>query len=169
MKLPALVIQFAKYPELGRVKTRLAPTLTQQGSYQLHQNLVRHTAKHIQQSGLWHVLALDRIGNHELLQEMSLNIPIILQSGDDLGKKMRNAFHWGLQRAHHVILVGSDCAALEPQHYIQVNQQLEECDHVLFLLKTVAMYWSPLACPMIMCSKISVGAQRRCGDKRNNA
>lgn len=125
-----LIIQFAKFPIKGYVKTRLQPTLGEAGCYKLHQNLVRHTAAQILESPFASVIAFDQMDSHDLLTDLAVDMPVLLQQGEDLGVRMRNAFEWALRKYEKVILVGSDCPALTSDHYQQVDRELEDQDFV---------------------------------------
>lgn len=128
--MTTLIIQFAKFPKLGRVKTRLQPLLGEQGCYQFHQNLVRHTARQIIDSPFPSVIAFDAIEQHALLAELSQEMPILLQRGADLGERMKNAIEWALEKYSKVILVGSDCPVLTCEHYQKVNDALDQSDFI---------------------------------------
>ncbi len=130
MKLDCLVIQFAKFPRLGEVKTRLRPLLQDEGCYQFHLELMTHTNQTLNISGLFNMLALDQLGQHELINALAKTTPLILQEGNDLGAKMKNAMAWGLDRASKVIIIGSDCPVLTPQHFKEVQESLNINDHV---------------------------------------
>jgi rSAM/selenodomain-associated transferase 1 len=131
MKLDCIVIQFARLPELGKVKTRLHPELGEVGCLVLHRELVAHVHNRVKNSGLFHVLALDAMGSEDLINQLARNTPVIVQHGDDLGARMHNAIEWGLTQANKVIIIGSDCVVLNESHYQQVSQQLNNNSHVL--------------------------------------
>jgi rSAM/selenodomain-associated transferase 1 len=131
MKLDCIVIQFARLPELGKVKTRLHPELGEEGCLVLHRELVAHVHNHVKSSGLFNVLALDAMGSEDLINQFAKNTPVIVQYGDDLGARMHNAIEWGLTRAHKVIIIGSDCVVLNKSHYEQVSAMLNHNSHVL--------------------------------------
>lgn len=128
--LDCIVIQFAKFPRLGGVKTRMQPFLTTQQSLDLHIRLLTHVNRTLRNSDVFEVLALDHLGEHPVLDALAVHTPIILQKGEDLGARMKNALNWGLTKAKKVIIVGSDCAALTALHLQQVNEQLNVHTHV---------------------------------------
>ncbi len=130
MKLDCMVIQFAKYPRKGEVKTRLKPLLEDDGCYQLHQQLLTKVNENIRKSGVFNVLALDQLGQHESIDNIARHSCLLLQQGLDLGERMKNALHWGLERAHKVIIVGSDCPVINQEHLQEVAEKLNSSDHV---------------------------------------
>ena len=129
MKLDCIVIQFAKYPRLGGVKTRLKPLLGDEGCYLLHQQLLKQVNANINDSGFFNVLALDQLGEHPVVNELAMKNCLILQEGNDLGERMKNAMHWGLKRAEKVIIVGSDCPMIKAQHLNLITEKLNSASH----------------------------------------
>ncbi len=130
MKLDCMVIQFAKYPRKGEVKTRLKPLLEDDGCYELHQQLLTKVNENVRESGIFNVLALDQLGQHETVDSIASHSCLLLQQGSDLGERMKNALRWGLERAHKVIIVGSDCPVIKPSHLQEVIEELNSHDHV---------------------------------------
>ena len=129
MKLDSIIIQMARFPELGCVKTRLNPELGEQGSLNLYLQLLRHVHDQAQQSQFTHVVALDKFGDHFLVNELAKQTAMILQQGDDLGERMFHAINWGLTLAYKVILIGSDCVVLNGGHFNQVIRALDDHSH----------------------------------------
>ncbi len=130
MKLDCLLIQFAKFPRLGGVKTRLKPLLQDDGCYQLHLELMSCVNANLQASGIFQILSIDQLGQQDTVNQLASHTPILLQQGDDLGERMQHALVWGLQRAKKVIIVGSDCPVLNAEHLHMVRNKLDQHDHV---------------------------------------
>lgn len=126
--MSTLIIQFAKYPELGNVKTRLEPYLGQQKCLALHEALVKHTSVQILKTDFDSALFVSKNGKHPLVDELSEQMPLYIQEGQDLGERMLNAFKWGLGSYEKVILVGSDCPVLTQSHYEQIDSGLNAHD-----------------------------------------
>lgn len=120
------VIQFAKAPVAGRVKTRLQPTLNIEQSAQLHRQLVLHChaqlASWCEQGNAAQVLAITP-EPHPFWREFP-NTLLWSQPEGDLGQRMRAAVTWGLTWVDWVILVGSDCPALDEDYMQQAAQAL---------------------------------------------
>lgn len=127
--IPTL-IQFAKFPVLGNVKTRLEPLLSKQGSYDLHVKLVNHMNQVLRDSEGNPVLFLDRIGNHPSIDSIKKHTPLDVQVGEDLGEKMLNAINLALATTDKVVLVGSDCPVLSPEIIQQALNSLDNADMV---------------------------------------
>jgi rSAM/selenodomain-associated transferase 1 len=130
MNLDCIVIQFARLPELGKVKTRLQPELGKEGCLNLHKQLMTYVHNNIKVSNYFQILALDTMGSEASINQLATETPVILQQGDDLGAKMHNAIEWGLTKAKKVIIIGSDCAVLNKGHYDQVVRLLTDNSHV---------------------------------------
>lgn len=109
----ALLIQFARAPEIGKVKTRMQPQLSEQQSLTLHRRLVGYTYAMIESARLA-PLEVWATGNDEARFFETLKPPPVLrqQQGADLGARMYEALADGLQRYQAVVLVGSDCPFL---------------------------------------------------------
>ncbi|OUS13163.1 hypothetical protein A9Q89_04015 [Gammaproteobacteria bacterium 53_120_T64] len=128
----ALLIQFAKAPLLGRVKTRMQPVLSELQSLQLHRDLVRRThatlhQEDLCQSQLW-VSDVDSTG---FFQSLLPPPDIQYQRGIDLGERMHLAIATGLQQWQSVILIGSDCPAINTRYLRRTLQALGSVDVVL--------------------------------------
>lgn len=126
--------QFARYPEPGKVKTRLQEQLSPEEACAVHEELLLQTAKVLAASRLGETeLWLDREGEHATLSA-AVNLGIsgpYLQRGDDLGARMHDALQHGLNRAHAVVLVGSDCPELSAHYLREAFLALESNDVVL--------------------------------------
>ncbi|EAQ97802.1 TIGR04282 family arsenosugar biosynthesis glycosyltransferase [Congregibacter litoralis] len=131
---PCLLQQFARYPEPGRVKTRLQTELSATESCAVHERLLLSTAATLTQSALGVAeLWLDRAGEHDVLSRalaLGMQGPF-LQQGKDLGERMHAALRDGLTRADAVVLVGSDCPVLSVDYLEAAFDALECADVVL--------------------------------------
>lgn len=123
-----VIIQFAKLPVLGKVKTRLQDTLGEDGCLSLHENLVQHTANEILKTNFSSALFITEQKPHPLMDRLADSMSLMVQEGEDLGERMYQAFQWGLAQYDRVILVGSDCPVITTRHYELVNKSLEEND-----------------------------------------
>lgn len=130
----SLLIQFARAPALGQVKTRMQPQLSVQESLELHCRLVRHTYQTLTATGV--ALSADLelwttgTDNSAFFADLRPLPTLRMQRGGDLGARMFDALADGLQRHSAVILVGSDCPALKCEHFQFVVDRLsgaEDC------------------------------------------
>jgi len=109
----AALIVFARAPVPGRVKTRLAPLLGEQGAARLYAQMVERTLR---------TALAARIGRVELYCSPGINSPYFrkikkrfgvrlhTQGRGNLGERMYRA----LRRHPGALLIGSDCPALRP-------------------------------------------------------
>ena len=128
----SLIIQFAKAPVLGQVKTRMQPVLSVAQSLALHCQLVRRTHQTLHrealcQTQLW-VSGDDSEGFFQSLQPLP---EVKCQRGVGLGERMHSAIASGLQQKQSVVLIGSDCPAINSDYLRQAFLALENFDVVL--------------------------------------
>jgi hypothetical protein len=131
MKYPqAKIIQFAKAPVVGQVKTRLIPVLGAQGALELHQQLIKQVLSTLSQSQLCPVsLWVSGTTAHPFFDDFSATEPadfILLQTGKDLGERMANAFEATLAEYEYALIVGSDCPAITEQYLEQALWALDQ-------------------------------------------
>ena len=129
-----LLIQFAREPLPGLVKTRMLPELSPEQACELHRELVFWTAE---------VLTFAHLGEVELSVAGNTGSPLFRQCedlgvkavrrqvGKDLGERMYNALLQGLERFPKVILVGSDSPQLDRDYLQSAIAALDESEVVL--------------------------------------
>lgn len=129
----ALVVVFAKAPQAGRVKTRLAAKIGAEGAAHLHGLLVERTLATVLRSGCGVVELHGSPGDHTALRAIARHYGVILrrQSGGDIGQRMARAFRVGLRRHRRMVLVGTDCPPLAAQDVRNALRLLQSCDAVL--------------------------------------
>ena len=113
---PALVV-FARAPEPGRVKTRLAPLLGDMGAARLHARLVERTLQTALAAGFDGIeLYCSPSTRNPFFGRMKKRFGVRLreQGRGNLGERMCRALRRALHRNTSAILVGSDCPALRP-------------------------------------------------------
>lgn len=112
----ALVV-FARAPEPGRVKTRLVPLLGEKGAARLHARLVERTLKTGTASGIGtiYLYCSPRIRSSFFgKMQNRFGVRLCSQGRGNLGDRMYRAFKRALRGHPSVVLIGSDCPALEP-------------------------------------------------------
>ena len=127
-----VLMQFAREPVYGRVKTRMQPVLSAEQSLALHRYLVRRvfmTLRDCQLAAIEVWVAGET--TDALFQELQAGgASLHLQRGENLGARMRDALADGLQRAEKVILVGSDCVSLTTEYLHAAIAALDDHDLV---------------------------------------
>lgn len=111
---------FIKYPEKGRVKTRLATSIGDERALKLYKTILLNTLSLLNQGTFLSYLCVDpaeALGNFKKwLGEDYLYIP---QQGEDLGERMKNGFLEAFaMNFKRVLLIGSDIPDL-PLGYIE--------------------------------------------------
>lgn len=107
-----LLIIFAKNPELGTVKTRLAKTIGKSAALEVYIKLLERTISITENLNLDKVVYYhERIGTDDLWNTQSFKKA--LQKGSDLGEKMNDAFQSAYAEGYdNVCIIGSDCFEL---------------------------------------------------------
>lgn len=127
------IIVFARYPEAGRCKTRLAAGLGTAAALAVYQALLRHTVEVVGQCPGRKVLCVDpperaRDGG-DWAPGMDLYLP---QADGDLGKRMSCAVEQRFDAgATRVLLLGCDCPQISKDSVISSLAALEDHDVVL--------------------------------------
>jgi len=100
-----LLIIFVKNIKLGKVKTRLAKTIGNEGAFQVYKHLVQLTEDATEEvKAKKHIYFSDVIIDSKWQKEAKF-----VQNGADLGGKMQNAFEKGFKDGFEkIILIGSD-------------------------------------------------------------
>ncbi len=130
MEFPnAKLVIFAKPPVSGQCKTRLIPTLGEQGATELHRRMMHRTLTMATQSQLATVelWCADNI-THPFIQHCAhqYGVAIKLQHGSDLGARMQHALKTSLAAANSALIIGTDCPSLNQADLRAALQALEE-------------------------------------------
>jgi rSAM/selenodomain-associated transferase 1 len=129
-----LLIQFAREPVEGRVKTRLMTALSAAQACELHCELVEWVCQRLLQARLGPVtLAVTGDPSHPLFRRcLALGVENIdVQQGGDLGVRMARAIAAGLKEYKAVLLVGSDCPGMDAAYLQRARAALERVPVVL--------------------------------------
>ena len=128
------IIIIAKEPRPGFAKTRLIPALGATGAAQLAEHMLRHTLAEARKAAL---------GPVELCVAPEVNAPfwqalisagqaeLSQQADGDLGQKMERASGQGLAKGSPVILIGTDCPALDAAQLRAMAASLDTNDACL--------------------------------------
>jgi rSAM/selenodomain-associated transferase 1 len=124
------VVVYGREPVAGRVKTRLAASIGDEAAAALYRLLLARSIQQVIQSGFHAILAL----SDEPSASWRAPVGMVqeLQSGDDLGERLRNTFERRFSEGWStVIVVGSDCAEMTADHIRSAATTLEGCDVVV--------------------------------------
>ena len=119
------IIVFAKNPEWGKVKTRLAATIGNDKALEAYKLLVKHTESVIESTNIpVAVYFTNYIDEQESFG--FANGKKHIQIAGDLGAKMKQAFEEQFNAGHNkVVIVGTDCYELRKEHLIQAFEALD--------------------------------------------
>lgn len=131
-------MQFAKWPEAGRVKTRLIPALGVSGALEAHLTLTTTVLDNLCGSELpvqfwWNktveTVPVDAAEVVCAIEQRGLEQKV--QRGANLGDRMLDALATGLESHAFALIVGSDCPSVDPEYVHQALASLQEHDVVL--------------------------------------
>jgi len=126
-----LIIIFTRNPELGKVKTRLAKTIGNEAALNIYRFLLNHTEKTIRNIDCDKAIYYSSEINHNDIWDEAI-YQKHLQQGNDLGKKMQNAFESAFSKDYNkVVIVGSDLFDLQPKHIEDTFSKLNTHDVVI--------------------------------------
>lgn len=129
------LILFTRWPEPGRVKTRLIPALGAEGAVEMHQRMTRQVTGRAwafcATSGTRLVIAHEG-GTAEQMRGWLGPLSFEKQAAGDLGARLTQA----MLRAHakgaeKIVIIGSDCPALDESHLRAAFEALDTHDLVL--------------------------------------
>ena len=134
----AVFLQFAKWPEAGRVKTRLMPELGAVGALEAHIRLTLAVLDNLCATGypvqFWWDRPVDD-GPSEaasIIEELdAAGLMQGVQEGSTLGQRMYRALSLSLQDYDRALVVGSDCPSVDPDYARNAVALLKDYDVVL--------------------------------------
>jgi rSAM/selenodomain-associated transferase 1 len=149
------ILVFARPPENGRVKTRLAKTIGNKHALEVYIDLLKHTVAMVCSSSLAKVEIcvagnIDHAIFNELVQKY--DVELTTQSGNDLGDRMYNAISAALNHFSYCVIIGSDCPVMSADYIDQAFASLksgfdavigpaEDGGYVLLAAKKVEQSW----------------------------
>ena len=125
------IIIFVRNPELGKVKTRLAASVGDHAAVDIYKQLLLHTMQVADESSAdKFVFYHEQIMQHDIWNKNGFFKK--LQSGSNLGEKMKNAFSTIFTEGYSkVIIIGSDCLQLNSTIINEAFAGLEQNDTVI--------------------------------------
>lgn len=126
-----LLLIFTRNPKLGKCKTRLAATIGDQAALDIYMILLQHTAEITKDLNCSkEVYFTEEPETNDLWDKMTYTKR--LQSGEDLGERMCNAFKSGFQKGYKkIIIIGSDIYDLNSEIIEEAFAELENSDFVI--------------------------------------
>jgi hypothetical protein len=124
----------AKYPEEGKVKTRLVPPLTYRQATGLYEAVLLDTIETISKLDACYKKVIFYYPENEGTYFNDITGPdwlVLPQSGKDLGERLKNAFLEFEEDGSRVMIIGSDSPVLPVQYLIDSGDLLSDNDIVL--------------------------------------
>ncbi len=123
-----LLIVFVKNPELGKVKTRLAKDIGNKDALAVYQKLLKTTIEAAQDCRADVCFYFSNSVDANIWPKDQSKI----QSGDDLGEKMKNAFQDGFSEGYErIVIIGSDLPDMSSDLINKSFQSLSFMDTVI--------------------------------------
>ncbi|AHJ98165.1 TIGR04282 family arsenosugar biosynthesis glycosyltransferase [Hymenobacter swuensis] len=111
------LIIFARHPELGRVKTRLAADIGAEAALAVYRQLLAHTRAVVAPLDVHKTVWLAETPHIPEQADDWTGYEQLPQPPGDLGQKMQTAFAHDLARnAEKVVIIGTDCPGLTTVH-----------------------------------------------------
>jgi rSAM/selenodomain-associated transferase 1 len=140
---------FARYPEAGHVKSRLARAIGEAKAASAYKTMVEIVVKNTKPcNGEYErILCYDPPSFREKFQSWLPIRHLEPQSGCNLGEKMKQAFSQALAETEQAVLIGTDCIDVNRSLILKAFQELEKADLVLGPAKDGGYY-------LIGCSRV---------------
>ncbi|MEE8349700.1 MAG: TIGR04282 family arsenosugar biosynthesis glycosyltransferase [Acidobacteriota bacterium] len=151
-RLNSALLLFSRYPRLGKVKTRLSPSLSPEACLELHRALLLDTLDRLSQLEVTCHLFLADCSREEIREfahahGLPESLHLHLQEGKDLGDRMWRAYQEVAPSVDRVVLLGSDTPSLPLSRIQEALLQLEQSPVVVGPVEDGGYYLLGLAEP----------------------
>ncbi len=127
------ILLFVKYPEPGRVKTRLAATIGPTPAARAYRRLVAHVCRELPDAAEILVF-FDPPAAQQRIEEwlrplLPRSFSLIPQAAGDLGERLQAAFAITFERgAGRALVIGTDCVEMTPATFSEAFAALDHAD-----------------------------------------
>lgn len=127
------VVIFAKAPRTGEVKTRLIPALGAQGAAALAKRMLSHTITQALAADIGAVELCRTDADDPVWHDLRLPARLLLtaQGAGDLGERMARASRRVVESGDAVLLIGTDCPALDRERLREMAGAMARSDVTL--------------------------------------
>jgi len=124
---------FVKYPEKGKVKSRLAAVIGDDSAAGVYKNLVAQMLSTVKEGSFpLYICFFPKNAQKPIKNWLGREYRYIPQNGKDLGERMRNGFIDGFAMGYkRVVLIGSDIPDLPMKSIEEAFKSLKEMDAVI--------------------------------------
>lgn len=128
------IVIFAKAPVPGRVKTRLMPVLGEAGAARLAERLLADTVDHALAAGLAvpELCATPHPDDPSWAGHLPDRVRLSDQGPGDLGQRLILAARRVIDAGERILLIGTDCPALDGRRLAEAAAQLDRHDAVIY-------------------------------------
>lgn len=129
--MPIRIVIMAKAPVAGFAKTRLIPALGPEGAAELAQKMLRHTVETALAAKLGTVeicVTPDPTNSAWQNLDLPINITWSAQGDGDLGERMARAAARTTRHGEAILLIGTDCPAIDMFTLHEAAQALHQHD-----------------------------------------
>lgn len=113
---PNALLVFLKYPEPGKVKTRLARGIGDPAAAEVYSRLAEHTVSTVSGDGAWRtIVCFDPAGKRDAVTAWLGRYAAEFepQGSGDLGERMKSALTAAFSRGHaRAVIIGTDCPGI---------------------------------------------------------
>lgn len=127
------IVIFAKAPVPGSVKTRLIPVLGEAGAARLAQRMLANTVDHAKAAGLAtpELCATPHPDDASWVKHLPAGVRLSDQGPGDLGQRLGAAAKRVIDGGERILLIGTDCPALDGKLLAEAAAQLDHHDAVI--------------------------------------
>ncbi|MGB7292958.1 MAG: TIGR04282 family arsenosugar biosynthesis glycosyltransferase [Thermodesulfobacteriota bacterium] len=130
-----MLLIFVKYPESGKVKTRLAKNIGSESAALLYRKMAESIIYDLSKLADYRkIIFFDPPERrNDVMRWLKFNgLSFIAQEGDSLGEKMSNAFsHAFSLGADKAVVIGTDCPQITTQTIVKAFEKLETSEVVI--------------------------------------
>lgn len=125
-----LLLIFTRNPILGKCKTRLAAHIGDQNALDIYKFLLMHTKETTKELDVVkQVCYSDHLGVNDIWDG---GYEKTIQTGNDLGERMENAFRKGFEQGYkNIVIIGSDMYDLKKEDLEEAFNALEKHDYII--------------------------------------
>lgn len=127
------IVIFAKAPVAGSAKTRLIPLLGDVGAARLAQRMLVNTVDHALAAGLAtpELCAAPHPDDASWAGHLPARVRLSDQGPGDLGQRLEAAARRVIDGGERILLIGTDCPALDGKRLAEAAAQLDQHDAVI--------------------------------------
>lgn len=130
-----VLIVFLRYPEPGRVKTRLARDIGQRNASLIYSEIAQSVIGKVSKSNEYKtIIFFDPPEKEEEVRRWlkNTNLTLLPQEGNPLGERMLNAFERAFSLgATSTVIIGTDCMEVSDKTVLEAFRVLRKVDAVL--------------------------------------